>query len=184
MQLWKKTENFRVPNSWRKSRVILIEMHFKPDDAKAMIREMGNVALFELCETIPKVQWSECLFNWNQWVIYCICGHLLIESESSQNFNNLRLDAFSIPHYIINKNRHHGARHGKIEAQKEHFVSHNARKKCIKNNYERIHDRFLRDPVFRSSQLKIGSTEEKCIAMDKLAQEDHSYCQLFEEFEK
>ena len=26
------------------------------DDAKAMIREMGNVELFELCETIPKAQ--------------------------------------------------------------------------------------------------------------------------------
>ena len=31
------------------------------DDSKAMIREMGNVELFELCETVPKVQCSECL---------------------------------------------------------------------------------------------------------------------------
>ena len=44
-----------------------------------------------------------------------------------------------------------------------------------KRNYEGIHDRFLRDPVYRDSHLKIGWTEEKCIAMDKLAQEDHSY---------
>ena len=29
------------------------------DDSKAMIREMDNVELFELCETIPKVQCSE-----------------------------------------------------------------------------------------------------------------------------
>ena len=34
-----------------------------------------------------------------------------------------------------------------------------------------MHDRFLRDPVYRDSQLKIGWTEEKCIEMDKLAQE-------------
>ena len=40
------------------------------DDAKAMIREMSNVKLFELCETIPKVQCSECLLYWNQGVIY------------------------------------------------------------------------------------------------------------------
>ena len=40
------------------------------------IREMGNVELFELCETIPKVQCSECLLYWNQGVIYCTCGHL------------------------------------------------------------------------------------------------------------
>ena len=39
----------------------------------------------------------------------------------------------------------------------------------------RIHDRFLRDPVYRDSQLKIGWTEDKCIEMDKLALEDHSY---------
>ena len=31
------------------------------DESKAMIREMGNAELFELCETIPKVQCSECL---------------------------------------------------------------------------------------------------------------------------
>ena len=54
------------------------------DDAKAMIREMGKVELFELCETIPKVQCSECLLNWNQGTVYCTCGHLLVESESSQ----------------------------------------------------------------------------------------------------
>ena len=34
---------------------------FSDDDAKSMIREMGYVELFELCETIPKVQCSECL---------------------------------------------------------------------------------------------------------------------------
>ena len=52
------------------------------NDSKAMIREMGNVELFELCETIPKVQCSECVLYWNQGVIYC--GHFLVESESSQ----------------------------------------------------------------------------------------------------
>ena len=108
-------------------------------------------------------------------MIYCTCGHLLVESESSQHFHQWRLDAFSIPHYVIKKERPHGARHGKTEAQKEYYVAHNARKRCLKRNYEGIHDRFLRDPVFRDSQLKIGWIEEKCIEMDKLAQECHSY---------
>ena len=31
------------------------------EKSKKMIRDMGNVELFELCETIPKVQCSECL---------------------------------------------------------------------------------------------------------------------------
>ena len=51
-----------------------------------MIRQMGNVELIELCETIPKVQCSECFLYWNQGVICCTCGHLLVESESSQHF--------------------------------------------------------------------------------------------------
>ena len=54
------------------------------DESKAMIREMGNVELFESCETFPKVQCAQCLLYWNQGVIYCTCGHLLVESESSQ----------------------------------------------------------------------------------------------------
>ena len=61
---------------------------------------------------------------------------------------------------------------------------HNARKRCIKKNFEGIHDRFQRDPVYRDSQLKIGWTEEKCIAMNKLAHEDHSYCPSSEEYER
>ena len=31
------------------------------EESKKMIKDMGNVELFELCETIPKVQCSECL---------------------------------------------------------------------------------------------------------------------------
>ena len=126
----KQAENFRVRELVKK-----IESHphrntlqadlqqnnvYNPvsDDSKAMIREMGNVELFELCETIPKVQCSECLLYWNQGVIYCTYGHLLVESESSQYFHQWRLDAFSIPHYVIRKERPRGARHGKTEAQK------------------------------------------------------------------
>ena len=119
-----------------------------------MIREMGNVELFELCETIPKVQCSKCLLFWNQGVICCTCGHLLVESESNQKLSQWRLDALSIPHYVIRMERPRGARHGKTEAQKEHFVAHNARKRCIKKNFDGIHDRFQRDPVHRDSQLK------------------------------
>ena len=37
-----------------------------------------------------------------------------------QKFHQWRLDAFSIPHNVIKKERPRGARHGKTEAQKEH----------------------------------------------------------------
>ena len=153
-----------------------------------MIREMGNVELFELCETILKVQCSQCLLYWKQGVIYCICGHFLVESESRRNLYKLRLDALSIPHYVIKKERHRGARHGKTAALKEYRIAYSAWKRCCKRvdgqqeHHEGIHDRGLRDQVYRESQLKIGWTEQKCIEMDKLAQEDHSIRLSKEEF--
>ena len=50
--------------------------------SEAMIRELGNVELFELCETIPKVQCSHCLLCWNQGTVQYTCGQCLIDSES------------------------------------------------------------------------------------------------------
>ena len=57
---------------------------------KVMICDMGNEKLFELCETLPKVQCSECLLFWNQGIVFCTCGHLLKESEASHQTNNYR----------------------------------------------------------------------------------------------
>ena len=59
-------------------------------NSKEMIRELGIVELFELCETIPKVQCSHCLLHWNQGIVYCTCGHCLMDSESRRKFNKLR----------------------------------------------------------------------------------------------
>ena len=139
-----------------------------------MIREMRNVELFELCETIPKVQCSECLLYWNQGIVYCTCGHLLKESEARQHFHQWRLDAFSIENYVVKKGRPRGARHGRTEAQKEHFIARNARRRC----------RLLKDSTYRDSQLEIGWTKDTCIAMDKLTKEDHSKSALPEEFDR
>ena len=75
----------------------------KKKNSKEMIRELGNVELFELCETLPKVQSSRCLLYWNQGIVYCTFGQLLIDSESRRNFNRLRLDAHSIPYYVLKK---------------------------------------------------------------------------------
>ena len=43
------------------------------ENSKEMIRELGNVELFELCETTPKVHCSHCLLSWNQGNAYCTC---------------------------------------------------------------------------------------------------------------
>ena len=131
------------------------------NSSKAMIGELGNVELFELCETIPKVQCSHCLLNWNQGIAYCTCGRFLVDSESRRMFNELRLDALFFPNYVIKKGPTHGARDGKTEVQREYHIAWNAWKRCCKNvdsHFTCIHDRFLRDPVYRKSQLAIGWT--------------------------
>ena len=135
------------------------------NNSKAMIRELGNVELFELCETIPKVQCSQCLLYWNQGVIYCTCGQFLVESESRTKFHKLRLDALS----LRNQERatHHGARHGITEEQKEYHIAFYAWKRCWKRvdsqgeHYRGVHDRFLKDQISHESQLKSGWTEQK-----------------------
>ena len=129
-----------------------------------MIRKMGNVELFEFCDTIPNVQCSEYLLHRNQRIVYCTCVDISGKSESSQIFHQWRLAAFSILHYVIRKERHRGARHGRNKAQKEHFWP-TTEKKCIKKNYDGIHDRFQRDSVYRDSQLEMRWIEEKCIEM-------------------
>ena len=121
---------------------------------KKMIKDMGNVELFELCETIPKVQCKECLLHWNQGIVYCTCGHLLRENQSSRGILQWTVDLLSIPNYVIKKERLHGHRFGKTKEQKEHHIAHNLRKRCIKRGFEGIHDRFQKDPTFRESQLR------------------------------
>ena len=110
-----------------------------------MIRDMGNVELFESRETIPKVQRSERLLYSNQGIVHCTCGHLFRESECSRHLHQWRLDALSIPNYVVDKGRPRGARHGRTEAQKEHCTAHNARRRCIKKKFQGIHDRFRKD---------------------------------------
>ena len=47
-----------------------------------------------------------------------------------------------------------GVRHGRTEAQKEHFIVQNAGRRCLKKKFEGIHDRFLKDSTYLDSQLK------------------------------
>ena len=49
------------------------------------------------------------------------------------------------PELCHKKGRPHGNRHGNTEAQKEHFIAHNLRRRCIKKGFEGIHGRFQKD---------------------------------------
>ena len=155
MRLWNKQKILVFVSSWRRSRVTLTDKIFKPiynksnaynptsEKSKKMIQDIGNVELFELCETIPKVQCSECLLYWNQGIVYCTCRHLLRENQSSRGI--LRWTWIFPPP--------HGNRHGETEEQ---IKDHNLRRRCIKRGFEGIHDRFQNDPTFRESPRSIN----------------------------
>ena len=69
----------------------------------------------------------------------------------------------------------------KLKNRKEYYIGWNAWKRCCKRvdsqgePFTGIHDRFLRDQVYRESQLAIGWTEQKCKEMDELARQNHTY---------
>ena len=71
--------------------------------------------------------------------------------------------------------------HDKTEVQREYHLAWNAWKRCCKKvdsqgeHITGIHDRFLKDPVCRESQLAIGWSEQKCKEWDELAKEDLTY---------
>ena len=77
------------------------------EKSKKMIQDLGNVELFELCETKPKVQCSERLLYWTQGIVYCTCGNLLKENQSSRGILRWTLDLLSMPNYVIKKGRPH-----------------------------------------------------------------------------
>ena len=59
------------------------------EKSKKMIKDMGNVELFELFETDPETQCRKRLLYWSQGIVYCTCGHLLKESEANRGAFNV-----------------------------------------------------------------------------------------------
>ena len=58
------------------------------DESKAMISEMGNVELLKLCETIPKVQRSECLLYLNQGIVFALVDNSWLKANPAKMFTN------------------------------------------------------------------------------------------------
>ena len=75
-----------------------------------MIKDMGNVELFELCETNPETQCTEGLLYWSQGIVYCTCGHLLKKSAASRGAIQCTLDILLIQNHVVKKGRPHGHR--------------------------------------------------------------------------
>ena len=144
-------------------------------ESKRMIQDVGNVELLELFETDSKTQCKACLSYWSEGIVYCTCGHLLKEAVANRRFIVYAMDLLSIPEYVIKKGRPHGHRYGQLPENKECHLAHNLKKRCKKRDYKGIHDRFLRDHVFRERMIQHNQDEEVCRACDVLAEQDHTY---------
>ena len=140
-----------------------------------MIQDVGNIELFELLETDSKTQCKAGLSYWSEGIVCCTCGHLLKETVANRSFIVFSLDLLSIPEYVIKKGRLHGHRYGKLPEDKEYHLVHNLKKRCIKRKFKGIHDRFLRDHVFRERMIENNRDEDVCRAWDVLAEQDHTY---------
>ena len=105
------------------------------EKSKKLIKDMGNVELFELFETDPKTQCKECLLYWNQGIVYCTCGHLLKESEANRGAIQCTLDLLSIQYYVIEKERPRGHRYGKTKEQRDHHIAHNFEKEMHQEEF-------------------------------------------------
>ena len=147
-----------------------------------MIQDVGNVELFELFETDPKMQCTECLSYWSEGIDYCTCGHLLKEIVANRSFIEFSLDLLSISENVIKKGRPHGHRCGKTPEKKEYHLAHNLKKRRNKRKFTGIHDRFLRDRDFRKCVLEHDRDEGVCLEWDDLAEQDFTYRMLEKEY--
>ena len=63
---------------------------------------------------------------------------------------------------------------GKLLNKKNIIKAHNLKKRCIKKHFKGIHDRFFRDPDFRTAMLEHDG-DEVCDNWDDLADKDGSH---------
>ena len=146
------------------------------DESKKATKESGNIEISEIVNTEPKLQCKFCLNHCNPGIIYCVCGHLMVEdSGEHRKYMLSTLNSFTIGNFYIRKDRPRGYRYGKAPGCKEYHTAHQLAKKCRKKGYDSIYDRYMRDKLFRSAMIDHGRTEKVIIDMDNLANEDHSF---------
>ena len=139
---------------------------FSPE-SKPMIQDVGNIELCELLETEPKTQCTVCLSYWNIGILYCTCGHFLHEERGdNQEFINYTMDLLSVLECVIKMGRPHGHRYGKKPGDKEYCTANQLKKKCKKNDFQGIHDRFIRDQEFRNRMIENHRDEDLCRQWD------------------
>ena len=153
-------------------------------ESQDAIKAAGNTELCEIVDVEPKAQCRACLTYWDVGIVYCTCGHFLRDDTTeNKKYISSVLDLFSIPNFYIRKGRPHGHRYGKKEGCKEYHTAKQLQKRCRKKQYENIHDRFIRDTLFRKTMIELGRSEEVILEMDRIANEDHTHFATEEEID-
>ena len=142
---------------------------------KQMIQNVGNVELFELFETDPETQWSECQSYWSEGTVFGTCGHLLNETAANRSFIEYTLDLLSIPEYVIKKGRPHGHRYGKTPEKKEDHLVHNLKRDASKENSQGSMIVSCEIMFFRKRMHEHDRDEDVCLKWDDLAAQDFTY---------
>ena len=107
-------------------------------------------------------------------------GQFLVDSESTRKFKKTKTGCTLFPE-LRDKERTQSSC-STWQNRRTEKVPQNLEWRCCKKvdsqggHFTGIHDGFLRNPVYRESQLVIGWTEQKYKEMDELAKEDHT-CQ-------
>ena len=123
----------------------------------AITAAAGNTELCEIVDVEPKSQCKSCLTYWDAGIVYCTCGHFFRDDTTeNKKYISSELDLFAIPNFYIRKGRPHGHRYGKKEGCKEYHTAKQLQKRCRKKQYENIHDRFIRDTLFRKTMIELG----------------------------
>ena len=79
---------------------------------------MGNIELYELCETLRTTQCLACLRHSEEGTSYCGCGKCLIPSQEHTD-NKRRIDILADPVLVVKRGRA-GELHGLEEWQYHH----------------------------------------------------------------
>ena len=74
------------------------------DESKKAIKESGNIEISEIVNTEPKLQCKFCLNHCNPGIIYCVCGHLMVEdSGEHRKYMLSALNSFTIGNFYVRK---------------------------------------------------------------------------------
>ena len=106
------------------------------------------------------MQCKECLLYWNQGIVYCTCRHLVKESEANRGATQCTLDFLSIQNHVIRRDDLMAIDMGKLQNKENIMLPIISERDASRGFFKGIHDRFLNDPEFRTSQLEHDRTED------------------------